>query len=82
MGSRLFAVDMLLSLYINPMHACYQYGKYQQACIFLFRLNSFFKGYGIGIEDLPAPENIVVDQRDRSSPEHYYHEYFTSMRQW
>lgn len=72
MGSKIWAVDMILNDMFRPMTNAYQFKDYETATNFMLQLNQFLVGYGEGIEDLPEPNNIITGIRDKRNPELYY----------
>src|SRR5437867_3648876 len=80
MGNRIPAVDMLINDIIRPMLNAYAFGQYEQACNLLVQLNSFFLGFGEGV-DLPIPRSICDDILSRSTPTRDYKIYYNKYSQ-
>jgi hypothetical protein len=76
MGSKIWAVDMILNDLFRPMTNAYQFKDYETATNFMLQLNQFLVGYGEGIDDLPQPDNIITGIRDKRQPESYYKMYY------
>ena len=55
MGSKLWAVDIILNDIIRPMIQAYTMHQYSTASNLIYQLNSFFIGYGVGILDMKEP---------------------------
>ena len=58
MGSKLWAVDMILIGVIRPMINAYVFGQYEKACQLLISLNSFLKGYA-SVRHIPNYSDVV-----------------------
>lgn len=77
MGTLILSTDLLVSLYLNPMSKAFAFKDYQTACTFLYSFNEFFKGFKMGVDDLPEPKiPDMTDVMDRRSPFAYYKQYF------
>jgi len=76
MGSKLWSSDALLLTFIHPMLQAYVQHNYEEACQLLYQLNSFFVGFGVGIDDLPKPESFRFSVRDRMNPEGDFKNYY------
>lgn len=76
MGSMLFSTDMLLQDFIQPAQKAYGFNQYEKACIHILQLNDFLVGFGQGISDIPAFENVASDIHDRMNPEGYFKSFY------
>lgn len=56
----------------------YVFGQYEKACQLLIALNSFLKGYGQGVSDLPTaiPTNLPNDIYSRYKPDTTYRNFY------
>jgi hypothetical protein len=75
MGTKLWAVDIILNNLMRPMINAYIFGNYQIACGLLYQLNAFLVGYGQGT-DLPTPKSIQLGIMDRTFPGRDYQRYY------
>lgn len=56
MGSVVWSADTLIVSYIQPATFAYSNGKYVEAAVLIDSLNNFFLGFGVGISNLPPPQ--------------------------
>lgn len=75
MGSKIWAVDIILQSLFHPMLNAYTFDQYEKAAKLLFLLNSFLVGYGEGV-DLPPVKAIMLGIKDRGTPDGDYKRYF------
>lgn len=53
MGGKLPSLDMLISEMVIPLQNSYYHNDYPKACVGLYGLGMFLKGFNQGIEDFP-----------------------------
>ncbi len=56
MGSVVWSADTIILSFLQPAVFAYNNKNYAEACTNLNSLNEFFKGFGVGIADLPTLE--------------------------
>ncbi len=64
MGSVVWSADTLIISYLQPSIFSFNNEKYREAAILLDGLNSFFIGFGVGIEGLKAPVSHASDMKN------------------